>query len=104
MQLVHIDTCLSCFHLYNNEYTLQVDIDNTTTYSDVKHALKDYATWSHIDLDLTNVQIKELADELFYNVELTKVVDSSLEDCEKDCGEYCDPVYMFFALVGYENI
>lgn len=101
MELVHIDTCLSCYHPYNHEYTLQVAVDNTTTYMDVKHALKDYDTWSNIayqleinNIELTNDKIDELVDDLFYLVELTEVVDSTLEESDD-----CDSVYMFFALV-----
>lgn len=99
MNIYHIDTCLSCYHNYANEYTLQVFINNETTYGDVKIALKSFDTWSHLDYwfeqsdsNITEESVNEALDELFKNVDLTKVVDSTLEESD----DSDDSVYMFF--------
>lgn len=96
--LHHLDTCTGdYFRGYHND-VVQVIVDGSTTYADIKDMLLD-VSWSteHIE-DLDDDAYKLAVEVMFGGVkDMTDVFDKSIEVCpeDEDLWEHC---YIFFGL------
>lgn len=94
-KLYYIETSMPSYFRGYHLPVIQIMIDGSTTYEEVKKELLSCMAYAHID-DVNTAMYKESVEELFYGVALSKVIDDSISYDDDDYYEEC--VYMFFAL------
>lgn len=99
MQLHYIETCLSCYHRYNHENTVQIAIDKQTTYRDLANGLADWTNWGSLADELEITQ--EMIDELFWPVrdKMDEIIEQAKWLDEPEEYDF-DSVYSFFCVTG----
>lgn len=94
-KLYYIETSMPSYFRGHHLPVIQIMIDGSTTYEDVKKELLSWEAYEHIDADVNDTMYKEAVEELFYGVALSKVIDDSISYDDDGYEEY---VYMFFTL------
>jgi hypothetical protein len=101
--LVHIDTCLSCYlldhHNRPGELLLGVPVDGKTRNRDVMLGLiEEFDSIARWDIcPLTNDEFAAAVTEIFYNVDLRLTFDKSLDmplDYDEEYGEVCQAWFL----------
>lgn len=93
-KLYYIETSMPSYFGGHHLPVIQIMIDGSTTYEDVKKELLSCMSYEHID-DVNTAMYKEAVEKLFYGVTLSEVIDDSISYDDDDYSEY---VFMFFAL------
>ena len=105
--LHHIDTCLPDYFCGNHNPVIQIAVYPDSTYQTIKDDLLDiYQATDHIedlDVDAYKIAVNEAfqgVDDMNATPKACLWIESYNED---DNSDYCESVYMFFALETIED-